>query len=73
MQLESPRSSWGFAFAVGTAHCYSRGSVSLRSSDPKNPPLIRMNYLQNEKDIQVLVEGIKVSRQLAYSGAFINY
>ncbi|MBE9002087.1 GMC family oxidoreductase N-terminal domain-containing protein [Nostoc sp. LEGE 12447] len=70
MQLESPRSSWGFTFAVGTTHCYSRGSVSLRSSDPKNPPLIRMNYLQNEKDMQVLVEGIKVSRQLAYSGAF---
>lgn len=70
MQLESPRSSWGFTFAVGMTHCYSRGSVSLRSPDPKDPPLICMNYLQNEKDIQVLVEGIKISRRLAYSRAF---
>ncbi|MEG4105678.1 GMC family oxidoreductase N-terminal domain-containing protein [Microcoleus sp. S13_C5] len=70
MQLESLRANWGFTFAPVATHCYSRGSISLRLPSPKDRPLIRMNYLQNEKDMQVLVEGIKISRQIAYSGAF---
>ena len=32
-----------------------------------------MNYLQSEEDLQVLVEAIKISRTLAYSGAFDEF
>ena len=56
-----------------TTHPKSRGSVSLRSSSPFDPPLIRANYLQNESDLQVLVEGIKIARQIAHSEVFDEF
>lgn len=37
----------------------SRGDMKLRSSDPLDPPLIYPNYFTNEKDLSVLLEGIK--------------
>jgi choline dehydrogenase len=48
----------------------SRGSVRLRSSSPFDPPLIRVNYLQKESDMQLMVEGLKLLRQIVYSDAF---
>lgn len=37
----------------------SRGDMKLRSSNPMDPPLIYPNYFTNEKDMIVLLEGIK--------------
>ncbi|MEH2106115.1 GMC family oxidoreductase [Nostoc sp.] len=48
----------------------SRGSVTLRSVNPTDSPTIRVNYLQQEADLQVLVEGIKIARQIAHSSGF---
>ncbi|WP_096602243.1 GMC family oxidoreductase N-terminal domain-containing protein [Calothrix sp. NIES-2100] len=48
----------------------SHGTVTLRSKNPLDPAVIQMNYLQCETDLQVLVEGIKIARQLAHSAAF---
>lgn len=63
----------GFSIVPCLVHPQSRGSVSLRSSSPKDSPRIQMNYLQSEEDLQVLVEGIKISRTLAHSGAFDEF
>ncbi|MEG4593873.1 GMC family oxidoreductase N-terminal domain-containing protein [Microcoleus sp. F8_C2] len=51
----------------------SRGSLKLRSASPLDPPLIRMNYLHSESDLQKLVAGIKISRQLFHSTAFDEF
>ncbi|NEQ19078.1 MAG: choline dehydrogenase [Microcoleus sp. SIO2G3] len=51
----------------------SRGSVRLRSSSPFDPPLIRVNYLQKESDMQLMVEGLKILRQIVYSDAFNEF
>ncbi|MHC5917893.1 MAG: GMC family oxidoreductase, partial [Nostoc sp.] len=48
----------------------SRGTVMLQSANPTDSPTIRVNYLQQEADLQVLVEGIKIARQIAHSGGF---
>lgn len=49
------------------------GSVWLRSPDPKDAPMFRMNYLQNETDVQKLVAGIKLMRQLFQTSAFDEF
>ncbi|MBL1179424.1 GMC family oxidoreductase [Pantanalinema sp. GBBB05] len=49
------------------------GEVRLRSSNPQDPPLIQMNYLQSEIDVQKLVEGIKVLRQIFEAHAFDEF
>ena len=73
VQPEYARSGPGFTFAPSITHPLSRGSVSLRSSSPLDPPVIRMNFLESEEDMQVLVEGIKIARQLAHSSAFDEF
>jgi len=73
VQPEFAREGSGFSIVPCLMHPQSRGSVSLRSSSPKDSPKIRMNYFQSEEDLQLLVEAIKISRTLATSGAFDEY
>ncbi|QDL12309.1 choline dehydrogenase [Brasilonema octagenarum UFV-E1] len=67
------RPDWGFTGVVSLTHFQNIGSVSLRSSDPKDPPVIRMNYLQSEADVRKLVAGIRLMRQLFQSRAFDEF
>jgi choline dehydrogenase len=51
----------------------SRGSVSLRSTNPLDAPVIRANYLSTERDLRVVVEGVRRSREIAHAKAFEPY
>jgi choline dehydrogenase len=42
----------------------SRGSVSLRSSDPLDAPRIQPNYLTHEEDHAALLRGVRLVRQV---------
>ena len=64
---------FGFTGAVSLTHPHNIGSVGLQSPDPKDPPTIRMNYLQSQADVQKLVEGIQLVRQLFQTKAFDEF
>lgn len=68
-----PLSDSGFTGAVSLTRFQNVGSVSLRSLDSKDAPLIRMNYLQSQADVQKLVEGVKLIRQLFQTSAFDEF
>ncbi len=63
----------GFTGAVSLTRLQNIGSVSLRSPDPKDTPMLQMNYLQSQADVQKLVEGIKLIRQLFQTSAFDEF
>ncbi|MEH1911932.1 GMC family oxidoreductase [Nostoc sp.] len=63
----------GFTGAVSLTCLQNIGSVSLQSLDPKDPPMLRMNYLQSQSDVQKLVEGVKLIRQLFQTSAFDEF
>lgn len=63
----------GFTGAVSLTRLQNIGSVRLRSSDPQDTPMLQMNYLQSQADVQKLVEGIKLIRQLFQSTAFDQF
>jgi choline dehydrogenase len=63
----------GFTAIVSLTHLQNIGSVSLRSSDPKDTPVIRMNYLESEADVRLLVAAIKLMRQLFHHSAFDEF
>ncbi|AOY79260.1 GMC family oxidoreductase N-terminal domain-containing protein [Moorena producens JHB] len=63
----------GFSIKVINNHPQSRGSVRLSTPSPHEAPLIRVNYLQDESDLKVLVEGIKIARQLAHFEGFDQF
>jgi len=43
----------------------SRGSVSLRSRDPRDPPRIHFNFLAHDSDLRTLRAGIRLLREIA--------
>ena len=51
----------------------SRGSVRIRSRDPKAAPAIAPNYLSTEEDRKVAADSLRVTRRIAAQPAFAKY
>jgi choline dehydrogenase len=51
----------------------SRGTVTLRSADPDENPVVDPNYLSAPEDVKVLVEAVKLARQIAGSRSFASF
>ncbi|MEM6577480.1 MAG: choline dehydrogenase [Pseudomonadota bacterium] len=60
----------GFQAHVGPMRSASRGRVSLRSSDPAAPPLIRFNYMSEESDWRDFRRCIRLTREIFAQQAF---
>jgi choline dehydrogenase len=69
----TPRKEHCFGFGPTVVTPESRGSISLKSANPLEPPAIRANYLSAPADMRVIVEGVKLSRQLAHAKSFELY
>jgi choline dehydrogenase len=63
----------GFTTSVSQLQVESRGSVEIRSADPKAPPAIRYNYLATENDRRSMVEGLKVMRRIVNTPPMRDY
>ncbi|MGH8734011.1 MAG: GMC family oxidoreductase, partial [Burkholderiales bacterium] len=63
----------GFTLSVSQLQVESRGSVAIRSADPREAPAIRYNYLATENDRRVMVEGLKLIRRLCATPPMRNY
>ncbi|KAG7169502.1 Glucose dehydrogenase [FAD quinone]-like 13 [Homarus americanus] len=53
------RNQEGFSIAPMLTRARSRGSVTLKSSDPKSDPVIDPNYVSDPTDVKNLIKGIK--------------
>jgi len=51
----------------------SRGQVSLRSSRPEDPPRICASYLSEPRDLRVMLEAIRQSREILRAPAFAPF
>ena len=54
----------GFSLQTCLLRPKSRGSVTLRDSNPDSKVLIDPNYLAEEEDVQVFVDGFKLMRKI---------
>lgn len=54
----------GFTVTVWQCHPLSRGSIEIQSRDPRVQPRISPNYLSHPHDRKVLVEGVKILREI---------
>jgi choline dehydrogenase len=62
--LISARQRHVFSVGVVALHPLSRGNVTLRSSDPTDPPRIVMNTLTEAADVATLRRGIRAARRI---------
>lgn len=58
------KGSSGITLNSYTLRPKSRGSVTLRSADPRDKPLVDPNFLAEPDDLRVSVEGVKISREI---------
>jgi choline dehydrogenase-like flavoprotein len=59
-----PKGSSGVTLNSYTLRPKSRGSVTLRSANPKDKPVIDPNFLAEPDDLRCSVEGVKISREI---------
>jgi len=63
----------GFQAHVGPMRSTSRGDIRLRSADPMDDPLIRFNYMSQERDWEEFRTCIRLTRELFEQEAFKPY
>lgn len=69
----NPDEGHGFSVGALLLRPESRGRITLRSADPFDDPAIDPRYLSVEKDLDVLCEGVKISREIAQAEPFDEY
>ncbi|SCB60799.1 choline dehydrogenase [Rhizobium aethiopicum] len=65
--------SHGFQVHVGYNLSKSRGSVTLRSPDPKADPVLRFNYMSHAEDWEKFRHCVRLTREIFGQSAFDAY
>lgn len=66
----APPDGHGFTLHPAVVDIQSVGELRLQSADPLVPPLIDPACLQDERDLQVLLAGLRLSRRIVAMPAF---
>jgi choline dehydrogenase len=69
----APAGGHGYQVHVGPMYSDARGSVKIKSTDPRQHPALRFNYLSTDQDRREWVEAIRVSRQILAQPAFAEF
>jgi choline dehydrogenase len=64
--------AWGHGVTLHVCQLYpkSRGEIRLKTTNPTDHPLIQPNYLDDEFDLDVMVDGLAKAREILDSPAF---
>lgn len=71
--MREPGPGHGFMVHACQLRPYSRGRIRLWSADPQAAPRIEANYLSDARDLPVMLEAIKICRQILTQPAFDAY
>lgn len=59
-----PKGSSGITLNSYTLRPKSRGTVTLRSADPRAQPVVDPNFLAEPDDLRIAVDGVRISREI---------
>ena len=68
-----PTQGHGYQVHIGPMFSDARGTVKLKSIDPRIHPALRFNYLSTDQDRREWVEAIQVARDILTQPAFAPY
>lgn len=69
----SPSGGHGYQVHVGPMNSDVRGSIKIKSSDPKQYPALRFNYLSTKTDRAEWIEAIRSARKILNQPAFDEF
>ncbi|WP_230460530.1 GMC family oxidoreductase [Sansalvadorimonas verongulae] len=64
---------WGYSVHINLLRPKSRGELTLRSADPKDPPKIQFNMMSHPDDIATMVKGVRMVREIFAAPAFAEH
>ncbi|MEV4458981.1 choline dehydrogenase [Microbispora sp. NPDC049633] len=65
----APAGGHGYQVHIGPMYSDARGSVKIKSADPRVKPALRFNYLSTEQDRREWVEAVRVAREILNQSA----
>jgi choline dehydrogenase len=65
----APAEDHGYQVHVGPMYSDARGTVKIRSRDPRMQPALRFNYLSTAQDRREWVEAIRIARHILHQPA----
>lgn len=71
--FDNPTTGNGFGMGATLISPYSRGEVRLASANAQDSPLIDPNYFSDERDVQTMIRGTRIARQILTQPAFDPY
>jgi choline dehydrogenase len=63
----------GYQVHVGPMYSDARGTIRLKTADPREHPALRFNYLSTDQDRREWVEAIRIARHILGQPAFAEY
>ncbi|GAA3072068.1 choline dehydrogenase [Streptosporangium carneum] len=69
----APVGGHGYQVHVGPMRSDARGSVRIRSTDPRVHPALRFNYLSTDQDRREWVEAVRIARDILNQPAMDDY
>lgn len=69
----TPALRYGFSCHVCVLRPQARGTLTLASSDPRQPPRIQFNFLDNEADQKALIAGVRQVQQIMQKPALASH
>jgi choline dehydrogenase len=69
----SPGGDHGYQVHVGPMYSDARGSVKITSTDPREHPALRFNYLSTDQDRREWVEAVRCARKILNQPAFDRF
>ena len=69
----NPEEGVGFSISATQLRPESRGRITLASNDPFDDPAIDPRYLTDDRDMEVLLAGLKEAREIANASALDEY
>lgn len=69
----SPSTGHGYQVHVGPMYSDARGTIKLKSADPRVHPALRFNYLSTAQDRREWVEAVRAARHILNQPAFAEF
>jgi choline dehydrogenase len=69
----APEGDHGYQVHIGPMYSDSRGSVKIRSTDPRQHPALLFNYLSTDTDRREWTEAIRIARDILDQPAFAPF
>jgi choline dehydrogenase len=69
----APAGDHGYQVHIGPMYSDSRGSVKIRSTDPRQHPALLFNYLSTDTDRREWTEAIRIARDILNQPAFAPF